>query len=370
MKRKNRLIVPLTCWAWLAVITLSCNMPAERDYMVIESITPVSTGINQPITVTVSVLGKAYPGTGTMTVDGDTRCSFLLVEGRGSCQVVFYSAGDHTITINYSGDSSYHGEYVQRPYTVVASLTPTPNTLTNLSFTSIGPEPSSPGESVEFGVLVSPTAGPAPIGMVTLNSDSQEGGCTANLSNGEGRCTMTFARPGIWRITATYPTNGTWVGSTASILHTVSYATEITITLNNTSPRVGQTVHVTATVSVPNGGPAPTGVLLIDYSTEVLEADLVDGSTSFDLVFHTDGEQTIHALYHPADSTGQSINDFRASETSLTVTVRIVAAPPPEPTQEPSGGGATGCEVYDPNSDTWICVIPCPDPDQYFHTCP
>ena len=100
-KRKNRLIVPLLFWAVLTAITLSCNEPTTRSYMQIESIEPPSTSIDQPITVTVSVYGnRPGGGTGTVTVDGDTRCSFLLVNGRGSCRVSFHTAGEHTLAIN------------------------------------------------------------------------------------------------------------------------------------------------------------------------------------------------------------------------------------------------------------------------------
>jgi hypothetical protein len=360
-KRKSRLIVPLIFWAVLTAISLSCNEPAAWRYMVIESIQPVSTGIGEWITVTVSITGKETPATGSVVITGDSQCSFQLTNGRGSCRVFFRTAGAHTISVDYAGDGYYYGEYAQRPYTVVAALTPTPITPTNLSI-SHSPDPSSPGEAVEFRVRVSPSQGPPPTGVVTISS-SGEPGCTASLFNGEGMCTIAFTTPGARTLTATYPITGAWVGSTATTTVTVSYPTQITLTISPASPTVGQTVTATVTVSVIDGGSTPTGDVSITYDPGSLCDDftLVNGSGSCTFKYTSIGEKQVEALYMPTDSQGESTTDFLFSTTIASLTVRAaVVQPPPEP--------RVGCMVYGA-SDTGSCEVPCPDPSMYLEVC-
>ena len=302
-----------------------------------------------------------------MAIKGDSLCSFQLTNGRGSCRVFFYTAGAHIISIDYNGDGHYYGEYTERPYTVVGDLTPTPETLTSLSLTRLTAEPR-PGEAVQFQVRVNATnSGPIPTGSVTISSNL-DSSCSAALSNGEGMCSLTFATPGERTITATYPTNGPWVGSSDSMTLLANYPTQIVLTINPISPLVGQTINGTATVSVVNGGPVPTGVVAVEYGTAYLETDLVGGSANFTLTFQSAGQETIHAVYAPEDSTRRSTTDFRASEATTNVTVRAAAVqPPPEPPVDPGGGGSVGCMVA--ANDTFTCVVPCPDPNNYPEVC-
>jgi hypothetical protein len=374
VKGKKRSLFPMLCCAILIITVLSCNLPTEeRQYMQVVSILPASTGPNQPVTVTVSVLGKQVGvATGTVTIDGDTHCSFLLVDGKGNCQVVFFSAGDRMLSINYSGDSNYRTEYLQLSYHVDGALTPTPNLYSTLLVSEVTESASAPGESFEFFVIMNPEADVPPSGAVTLTTDG-ETGCTIYLSGGEGRCSIQFNSPGLKTIEANYPATGQWMSSTATTTHMVNYPTEISLTFSPVSPTVGQLVQVSAVVSATGSSLTPIGVITIVASnTESCgELTLVNGSASCTFSFGTAGERIVEAIYYPIDSMGVPYTDvFRESKSNPSLTVRLASAPPPSPTQATGdSGGAVGCDVYDSATDSWSCVAPCPYSPPPPHTC-
>ena len=249
-------------------------------------------------------------------------------------------------------------------------MTPTPSIRTELILQAAA-EASAPGEDADFNVLVSPSEGIPPTGTVTLSSEGGSG-CTASLSNGQGHCAMRFDSPGEWAVTATYPLTAQWLGSTATITHLVNYPTQITLSLTPDSPTAGQAVRVDVVVSVIGGGPAPTGDVSVTYGSEGCEdITLVEGRGSCSLTFRSTGTVTLEALYVPTDVIGNTTEEiFRISRTTLDLTVRAAAAPPPpEPTQDTSGVGGTGCMVPD-GQGGFYCQVPCSDPATYFQTCP
>jgi hypothetical protein len=253
--------------------------------------------------------------------------------------VVFLSVGEHVISINYSGDSNYSTEYAQRSYTVIAALTPTPSMNTSL-IVQPQVQGSAPGEGVVFNVLVSPNEGIPPTGAVTLSSPG-ETGCTATLVNGGGSCTIQFNTPGEKTITATYPLTGQWLGSTASTTHLVNYPTGIVLTFSPSSPSVGQVVQASVVVSVVGGGPAPTGEVSISagYNEACGDITLVDGRGTCTLIFNSEGERTVEALFIPADNTGiPSFEIFRDCKTSVVLDIYAADVPTPKPTREHGGG--------------------------------
>jgi hypothetical protein len=72
--------------------------------------TPDPSVTGQVVAVTVTVAGASRTPTGTVNITGaDTNCSINLVDGTGSCNVVFNSAGAKTIIATYSGDEYYGG---------------------------------------------------------------------------------------------------------------------------------------------------------------------------------------------------------------------------------------------------------------------
>ena len=70
--------------------------------------TPSPSLAGQPVSVTVTVGGGSGAQTGTVQISGaDTNCEFTLLNGTGSCSVVFNSGGSKTLTANYSHPGSY-----------------------------------------------------------------------------------------------------------------------------------------------------------------------------------------------------------------------------------------------------------------------
>lgn len=78
----------------------------------ITAVSPYVTGQNISVTVTVANApgGSAVMPTGTVTISGqNSGCTtpVTLVNGTGSCTVVFNSAGSKTLTATYSGDAGH-----------------------------------------------------------------------------------------------------------------------------------------------------------------------------------------------------------------------------------------------------------------------
>jgi hypothetical protein len=116
------------------------------------------------------------------------------------------------------------------------------------------------GYSVDVSVAsVAPGAG-TPTGKVTVSDGSAS--CTATLSGGTGSCTLTSTTAGPKTITATYNSNGNYLGSSVTGSHTVNKAdTALTVSSSENGSTFGDSVTFTATLSVKTpGSGTPTGI--------------------------------------------------------------------------------------------------------------
>ncbi len=248
----------------------------------------------QAVKVKVTVLGAAAKPTGTVAITGaDINCSATLSSGTGSCNVVFNTIGDKTLTATYNGNKDYF-----------SSTTDTDHTVKNATTTTItgdNPDPSLPGEAVQVDVTVSGPGGP-PSGTVTITGADVN--CTITLSGGSGSCsTVQFNTGGARSITATY--NGedpNYAGSVGTASHYVNKGlTLTTITADDPDPSSpNESVLVTATVAPDAPGVVtPTGYVAITTSggPSTCTITLVGGTGSCYVVFTNHGDYTITATY-------------------------------------------------------------------------
>lgn len=173
---------------------------------------PDSSGVGQPVTVSVAVTSATTP-TGTVAITGaDTNCSFTLSGGTGSCNVVFNSLGNKTITATYTPDTPlFFGSSATEAHTV--SLPGPTLTITDT------PDPSSAGQSVTITVTVA-GGSTTPTGTVAITGADTN--CTITLSGGTGSCTVIFNTSGSKTLTATYSGDGTHGTTSKTEPHTVS----------------------------------------------------------------------------------------------------------------------------------------------------
>lgn len=184
----------------------------------ITTITPTSPDpsiVGQAITVNVTVTSVTTP-TGSVTVTGGpSPCTFTLVNGAGNCAFTFNTAGNYTLTANYTPDTPAFLPSSDTE-THAVSLPPTTTTIT-------ATPPYFTGQS---GISVTVTVANAPGGSAvtptgTVTITGQDSGCTTPLPLGPAGatspCILVFNSPGSKTLTATYSGDAGHAPSTGTL---------------------------------------------------------------------------------------------------------------------------------------------------------
>ncbi|MGB8013357.1 MAG: choice-of-anchor tandem repeat GloVer-containing protein [Terriglobales bacterium] len=188
-------------------ITITKNAPSPS---VTEQVVNVRYAVSQLASV-------AYLPTGTVTVNASTGESCLAplsASGKGSCQLMFLSAGTRTLTATYSGDAKDQSS-------VSGVATQTVVNLTNTVITKTIPDRARVGENVRVDFSVDanyPAKHTKPSGSVTVNASTGES-CTGTVSHGGiGKCELTFSSAGTRTLTATYAGDDDNAGSLSKVV--------------------------------------------------------------------------------------------------------------------------------------------------------
>jgi hypothetical protein len=177
--------------------------------------TSVSSSLNpstfgQSVMFSATVSASSGTPTGTVTFfDGSTalETSGLNPSGVASLSTTTLSAGTHSITAQYGGDSTYNGS-------TSAALSQTVNKANTTTTLTSNLNPSTKGQAVKFTATVAPSTatgtvqffdGSTSLGIVTLN------GGTATL-------TTSALSVGTHSVTAQYGGDGNYNGSTSAVL--------------------------------------------------------------------------------------------------------------------------------------------------------
>jgi hypothetical protein len=256
--------------------------------------TPDPSVPGQVVDVEVTVSGTGTYPTGTVTITGaDTNCTATLGDdGHGTCNVIFNSMGNKTLTAVYSGNANYSGSSDTESHTVSTGKASTATTIT-----SNVPDPSTPGQAVVVSVTVSGAGLPAPSGTVAITGADTN--CSILLlADGTGSCSVIFNTTGHKTILASYSGDNAYATSSGSVGHTVvKGSTTTTITLVKPEPSTaGQAVEVV--FSVIGGGVTPTGTMSITGADVNCSITLSGGTGSCNVVFNTIGvDKPITATY-------------------------------------------------------------------------
>jgi hypothetical protein len=188
------------------------------------------------------------------------------------------------------------------------------------------------GQSVTFSVTVTPAAGSAAAGDVTLLDGSTSLGTVA-LASGAATFTITSLAAGTHSITASYAGDSADGASTSNAVSvqvnaatTPLQATAVTLTANPTTAVSGQTITLSAKVAPTSGTSTPTGkVTFQDGSTAIGSSTLSAAAGTLAVSTLSVGTHSLSAVY-----SGDTAN---SPSTSKTVSVNITAAqaPPPSP---------------------------------------
>jgi hypothetical protein len=236
------------------------------------SLNPSAVGQSVMFTATVTSISPGTP-TGTVTFfDGVTQLGMGTLNGQAKAtfMTTTLTAGSHSITGQYGGDTSFSGS-------TSPILTQTVNAAVKLSTTtavSSSLNPSTVGQSVTFTATVTSASPGTPTGMVAFfDGVTQIGTGTLNAQAMASFMTTTLTT-GSHSITAQYAGDANFGGSTSPLLmQTVNASTKAATTtavISSANPSIiGQSVTFTATVTSGAAG-TPTGtVTFFDGVTQI-----------------------------------------------------------------------------------------------------
>ena len=268
--------------------------PDATTTTLVSSANPSAFG--QPVTITATVTpnapGSGFPGgTVTLFLDGVPQAPAPVVGGTATFTLGL-SAGLHSITAAYSGDTSFNASS--------ATLTQTVNQDSTTTTLVSSVNPSAFGQPVTFTGTVTPNAPGSgfPGGTMTFSVD---GVPQAPVPVVAGTATFTVSGLGVGphTIVAQYTGDSSFNPSTASLTQIVSpgVTPSTTALSTSTNPSLsGQAVTFTANVSGAGGPPTGT-VTFKDGATTLATVTLVGGNASFTTSSLSVGAHTIVASY-------------------------------------------------------------------------
>ncbi len=322
--------------------------------------TPVS---GQAVNFTVNV-GAQAPGSGTPTgtvqlkIDGtDSGSPVALTGGSASFDpVTSLLAGNHTVAVAYSGDSSFKTGSDTQAETVGVAATTTVLTAT--------PSPSSEGQAVTIKANVAAIApgGGTPTGTVVFSSDGNVVGAGA-LSGGQASTVVSDLPAGPHSLTASYSGDAAYGASDAAAISQTVIAgaavvdTHATVTSSQNPSTYGQLITFTTTVTAADGSTPSGAVQFAVDGTNV--GDPVDvgpdgTATSPTLASPEPGDHTVSAAFignpgyaNTGDQLTQTVADAdvnvgltssnASSSYGAPVTFHAVVSSPQPGTGDPTG---------------------------------
>ena len=308
--------------------------------------TPAGALPGQNVNVSYDV-DPILPGAGELNgnvtvTDGTTSCTGnVTVFGGGSCALQFADAGPHQITATYGNDPNF-ATSTSDPVTYVV------RSLTILTITQDTPDPSTVGSTVTVHWTLS-SSGTAPItGNVNLTVNGNAGNCSNTAALGAGSCDLIFTGAGNRTITASYPGDGSYGGSTDTENHVVTPPANQPPTADNDSYSVLEDGSLTTVAGVDGvlfGDVDPEGAPL----TAVKDSDPAHGT----LTLNANGSFT----YTPAaDFNGSDGFTYHASDGSLSsgsATVTITVSSVNDAPSFTSGGDVGASASGGPVSQAW-----------------
>jgi hypothetical protein len=235
------------------------------------------------------------------------------------------SAGSHTVSAVYAGDSSFTGS----TGTVIHSVSSVQATTTILTS---APNPTKTGQSVTFAATVQPATSGTPTGTVQFKDGGVNLGSAVALSGGVAVLATSGLSVASHTITAVYSGDSNYTTSTSSalvqsVLTLAPSVTTVSSSSTPSQPNVG--VSWTATISGAGGTPTGTVQFTVDGSNFGSAVTLVGGvATSGSNTALAAGNHAVTAVYSGDASFSGSTGLF---------TQAVVAVQP----VTPGGGGAS-----------------------------
>jgi len=295
-------------------------------------VTPNPAVVTSSVTLTLTASAATGTPTGVVNFYDGTiliGSGSLNASGAATFSTTTLSAGTHSLSVKYAGDST------NAPGTsnVVSEVISRAATLSMLSTSNAT---VTAGTAVTFTASVASTDGPTPTGTVQFEDGTISiGGGTLNTS-GVATFTISTLAPGTHDISAVYGGDLNDAGSSSSALvETVQQLGTATVLASDASPsNAGATVHLTATVSVAAGSTADgaiTGSVTFTEGGTTLGSGTVNASGVITIAVNTltVGPHSIVATYAGNTNYAGSASAVLSQVVQQTATTTTVSAGSP-----------------------------------------
>jgi len=298
------------------------------------AIAPSPAVSGQPVTLTATVTVPA-PGAGTPTGtitfydNGTAIGTGTLGSGlQATFTLSTLAPGGHTFTASYGGDSSFQS------CTTSGSTAFTVQQGTVSVSVSSSATPAVFGQPVTFTVTVAAVA-PAvgtPTGLVTL-TDGTTNLASLALSGGTASTTTTSLSVSSHPLTASYAGDSAFKNSSGNLSQVVGQAaTSTALTSSSPSSQFGQSLTLTATVSVTSpGAGTPTGTVTFKDGSTVLGTGTLNssGTASYLATSLGAGSHALSAQYAGDGNFTGSTGSMSQSIQKTATQVSLTATPSP-----------------------------------------
>ena len=266
------------------------------------------------VTVTPNV-GVGPTGTAQIQIDGiSVGNAVALSGGTAAYATSTLSAGSHSISAVYSGDSNFAGS------TSATFTQAVMRTATAVAVTSDNAAPVY-GQPLTFTSAVTPNVGAGPTGTVQFQIDGGNVGSPQPLSGNIAAYTISTLAVGSHSIVAVYSGDDNFISTTSAVFtqNVAQAATSTAVTSNNASPVYGQPVTFTATVTpVVGSGETGTVQFQIDGSDVGGPVSLSGNTAAYTTATLSAGSHTVVAAY--------SGDDYFPTSTSPAITSSVSQA--------------------------------------------
>ncbi|MGW2662254.1 Ig-like domain repeat protein [Nocardia tengchongensis] len=262
---------------------------------------PATATTGQAVTLSAAVAPAAATGT-VQFKDGNTDlgAAVPLNNGNATLSQTFTTAGAHSITAVYSGDSK------NQPSTSAASVVNVTAAIVDTTTTMNIPSTATTGQAVDLWATVNgPGNVPAAGGTVQFKDGGTAIGSPIALASGGAKLTYTFNAAGAHAISAVYsgadgfnPSTGGPTTVTVSDPAPVELNTVTTLTVPASATK-GDAVAFTAEVKTDAGAAVTSGtVRFMDGGTPIGDAvTVVNGKATLQYTVGQTGNRVITAVY-------------------------------------------------------------------------
>jgi hypothetical protein len=310
-----------------APLTETIKAPTNVASSVVLSSTPNPSTAGQAVTLRAIVSGGSGAPTGTVQFlnAGASLGSAALSGGVATLSTTSLTAGAHSLSAVYSGNSTYKGSTspaISQTVNPAAKTTPTATITSSLN-------PATVGQTVTFTVKVT-GSGPVPTGQVWFY-DGNTWLTAQTLSNGSASFTTSSLTVGKHSIGVAYEADANYNATAApAYIETVNSSgkasSAVALSSSANPSTAGQSIVLTAVVTGKNGTPTGT-VQFLDGGSSLGAAAVSGGVARLSTKTLAAGTHSLRSVYGGSSTYGSSTSAVLSQTVKASNSVTIQVTP-------------------------------------------